>query len=1111
MAIKKIFKSALCILLAVVIGSSNILVYANNSQANAAEPTLVLTYTEGVVTSTVENYAKTENLQYSFDNGASWQAENFITVPENEEKNWAIGELQVRVIGSQEILLSNTEEVSKNQPAPTTTPESDTPETTPESDTPETTPESDTPTTLPESDIPTTLPESDIPTTLPENEEPELTPEQLQAKIDADKIPPMAYVEVNGRIVTVHATDNVQLRSNAYSFDSGITWQESNIYTLPDNVETKEFNPYNIMVIDSNFNLWSNKQIFTLPSLEEGSVFFDKIPTFTLDNTGKTVAINMDNEAHETDILYSFNGGDVWQRYNRYYVIGEKEWQSGEIIVRVMIDGTTHTSYNTQVVKAHNTEETDTTGPAVNINVNENVVTIEHLDGDMLPETPYSFNGGLTWQAENTYTVSQGQEKIWTTGAILVKNTHNYVSMNQNEIKAPVAPPVVEDNTPPIVSLQTAGRTLTVFSIDETALHAEAYSFDGGVTWSSNNIFTAPVGNDKVFAINEIQVRDAVGNVTGNTAVYYLPIPIVDVTPPSMTVVVDGAVLQVSASDNEELHQAPYSFDNGQTWTTSGRYSIDKGEKTFAANEIQVRDKAGNITKSNNAYTLKVEVFSTSAMIDVSAHQGIIDWKAVADSGIDYAIMRATTWSGDKDGYWVLDSQFESNVKNAKANGIEVGVYIYTYAFDTVEANQEMAIFMASAKKLHSQGYYFDLPVFIDYEYEPILGAIDNLADRTALLKYQMDLLDNAGYYPAMYMSTNWALNHVNVRQLQDQGYDLWIADYRASAIANGHPGYNYNIMAWQYTGKSSVPGIGGNVDMNYLYKDYSTLITGSDNGGQEVTPSDITVYDVNTGTRVTDSRENIIAAIVNNEVGNIYLTGADRYALYKAQAVAANSWLQYRLENQNTVPVVGLKYDGNYNLVKDKIAPVKNQYLTYNGKAANTFYGSSSNGKTNTPQDYWGSTTNFPYLTLVDSPYDVNVLQGATNYQNVVKTRTTSQMESSIRALGGNPTGDPSTWINITSRNPASGYVTGVTVGGKAITPAQFYESGLGAISPDFEVSYSSGTFTISSDGYGHGIGMSQFGAAGYIATAVNGVGKTYQEVLAIYFPGTQLQTMHN
>ncbi|MEG2054360.1 MAG: GH25 family lysozyme, partial [Oscillospiraceae bacterium] len=230
--------------------------------------------------------------------------------------------------------------------------------------------------------------------------------------------------------------------------------------------------------------------------------------------------------------------------------------------------------------------------------------------------------------------------------------------------------------------------------------------------------------------------------------------------------------------------------------------------------------------------------------------------------------------------------------------------------------------------RLKSEGYAFDLPVFVDYEYGKILNAVPSVADRTYLLEYEMACLGNAGYYSGMYMNTNWALNYVNARELQNKGFDMWIADFR------GYNGYAPDVAFWQYTSTGSVSGVNGNCDISHSYKNYSDLIHGGSGGGGGSTPSEtmFTVFDLNTNKPVTDTKLNIIAAITNNEIGNMSLSGEDFRNLCKAQAVAANSWVQHQYENQGTIPNVGLKYSGNYGAVKEAIFDVQSKVITYNG-----------------------------------------------------------------------------------------------------------------------------------------------------------------------------------
>ena len=487
----------------------------------------------------------------------------------------------------------------------------------------------------------------------------------------------------------------------------------------------------------------------------------------------------------------------------------------------------------------------------------------------------------------------------------------------------------------------------------------------------------------------------------------------------------------------------------------------------------------------------------TNFAIDVSSYQGYIDWGKVKASGTDYAVIRAVTWSGDQNGYWIIDPMFEQNVINAKNAGIKVGAYIHTYAFNDAEVKAEVDVFLNSANKLKKMGYTFDLPVFVDHEYPKLLTGVPDYNERTRLLKLEMDLLFQKGYYSGMYMSTNWAQNQVNAASLQAQGYDLWIADYR------NYNGWGDSVVMWQYSSEGSVPGVNGPVDMNYLYKDYSQIIDGSDNIGSGGASATLTVYDEGTGQNVTDSRLNILAAIVSNEVGGTSLTGQDAYKLYKAQAVAAHSHLLYSYENYNTLPSVKLNYGGNYEIIRTRIADVENVVVTYGGKAANTVYTSCANGQTgytNSSQEYWGTAV--PYLVSVTTPYES--YSGGARYQGITMTRTADQLRADLSKLVDSSYAvgvDPKDWVQIIGCNAATGYVTRLKVWGQDVKIDTFQEQVVGSYSPAFTVQYDNGTYIFTSWGNGHGVGMSQYGSMGLIAN-----GDDWTDVLARYYPGTTL-----
>ena len=188
--------------------------------------------------------------------------------------------------------------------------------------------------------------------------------------------------------------------------------------------------------------------------------------------------------------------------------------------------------------------------------------------------------------------------------------------------------------------------------------------------------------------------------------------------------------------------------------------------------------------------------------IDVSKHNGKIDFKKVKDSGIEFVILRIG-YGGSAP---VKDEKFEENYKNAQANGLLVGVYIYSYA-DTpsdITCEKEAVIKWLGGKHL-------DLPVFLDLEDEKTGKC--NKEEITSFASEFCTYIKNKGYRAGIYANKYWLTNKINttIFALSDD-ITIWLAEW------NEEPTYKGRYTIWQYTSKGHVNGINGNVDLNYLY-----------------------------------------------------------------------------------------------------------------------------------------------------------------------------------------------------------------------------------------------------------------------------------------------------
>ena len=192
--------------------------------------------------------------------------------------------------------------------------------------------------------------------------------------------------------------------------------------------------------------------------------------------------------------------------------------------------------------------------------------------------------------------------------------------------------------------------------------------------------------------------------------------------------------------------------------------------------------------------------------IDVSSHQGNIDWASVKAAGINFAIIRVG-YRGSQTGALVEDSCFKKNIQGATANGINVGVYFFTQATTEAEAVEEasMALTLCS-------GYNLSYPIFVDTE-NGSGGARANGLDkgtRTACVAAFCKTIANGGRKAGVYASKSWYNNKIDASAFSN--YFIWVAQYNTTCTYKG----KYNM--WQYSSKGSVPGIKGNVDVNIAY-----------------------------------------------------------------------------------------------------------------------------------------------------------------------------------------------------------------------------------------------------------------------------------------------------
>lgn len=192
-------------------------------------------------------------------------------------------------------------------------------------------------------------------------------------------------------------------------------------------------------------------------------------------------------------------------------------------------------------------------------------------------------------------------------------------------------------------------------------------------------------------------------------------------------------------------------------------------------------------------------------LIDVSAHQGTIDWEKVKPH-IDGAILRVGFGMDQED---QDDGQFKRNADECTRLGIPFGVYLYSYA-DSMERIKSEADHVLRLVK----GYKLSYPVYLDLEEN---GTQSGAIERAKVFG---NLIEGAGYWCGIYANTSWWNNHLKGLDC----YTKWVAQYYTECQYKGS-----HLDIWQYSSKGKVPGISGNVDMNYCYRDFPAEILGGE------------------------------------------------------------------------------------------------------------------------------------------------------------------------------------------------------------------------------------------------------------------------------------------
>lgn len=267
------------------------------------------------------------------------------------------------------------------------------------------------------------------------------------------------------------------------------------------------------------------------------------------------------------------------------------------------------------------------------------------------------------------------------------------------------------------------------------------------------------------------------------------------------------------------LMRAAASYDDyiADAWTSEGEYTNAtyyhraEFENCILFNGIDVSWWQGGGRGSTNSY---------------------IQWEKAHEDGIDFAFVRVAS-RDTKDGSIYEDTTANAHIKGAKANDINVGLYIFSQALNEKEAKEEANYVLKLIKK-----YKWDvtMPIVMDREAGTnkrlTAGKLSKSAE-TKICNAFADTISGAGYRPMVYASASWILNYMDLNSLKQHGCRIWLSRFNNKTDQKVNTSLTYEKLAtinyefWQYNSKARVDGYSGNIDVNFWYKDTSVKTTG--------------------------------------------------------------------------------------------------------------------------------------------------------------------------------------------------------------------------------------------------------------------------------------------
>ena len=240
---------------------------------------------------------------------------------------------------------------------------------------------------------------------------------------------------------------------------------------------------------------------------------------------------------------------------------------------------------------------------------------------------------------------------------------------------------------------------------------------------------------------------------------------------------------------------------NVKVTDASGNY-VDKDVVVNVIEKFEETPEVEIVPDKIEDMILKYKTEDTLIGIDVSNHQGDIDWETVKNSGVEFVFIRIG-YGHNREAKIMEDEKFRQNLEGARNAGLKVGLYFYSYATEIWEAEEQANWIVKTLN-----GEKIDLPIVFDYETWKSFPTYNiNIVDLNKVAKRFLDILHDNGY-EGMNYSSKYYLNTIwNISE-----YPTWLAHYVSKT------NYDKDFKVWQFSNTGEVPGINGFVDLDVLY-----------------------------------------------------------------------------------------------------------------------------------------------------------------------------------------------------------------------------------------------------------------------------------------------------